>query len=73
LKLAGDYARAADSYAQALGIFTSIGRTDEAQQLQRDYRRCKMLARRASQFQDGQQIFNALRYWAAFEIIGDWQ
>jgi len=72
LKLAGDYGRAADSYAQALGIFTSIGRTDEAQQLQRDYRSCRMIARRASQFQDGHQIFNAIRYWA-FEIIGDWQ
>jgi CHAT domain-containing protein len=73
LKLGGDYARAADIYAQASSIFISVGRTDEAQQLQRDYRNCKMLARRASQFQDGRQIFNAIHYWAAFEIIGDWR
>jgi CHAT domain-containing protein len=73
LKLGGDYARAADIYAQAMEIFTSVGRTDEAQQLQRDYRSCKMLALRASQFQDGHQIFNAISLWAAFEIIGVWQ
>lgn len=62
---------AADAFAKAADIFTSIGGTAEAQQLQIDYQGCKLLARCGSVFQADRRIFSTARYYTAFEVIGD--
>ncbi|NES83269.1 MAG: CHAT domain-containing protein, partial [Moorea sp. SIO2B7] len=68
----GDYPRAAEAYAVAINILNSVGRSSEAETLQSEQRRYKLLAVHSNSFNPEQLIFNSPEYWVPFVIIGDW-
>ncbi|MFL5652798.1 MAG: CHAT domain-containing protein [Ktedonobacteraceae bacterium] len=69
---ARDYAGAGEAYREAQKKFKLIGNVKRARQVQADYDRA-LFAQGKSNFQPDKLIFQAARYWAAFEVIGAWQ
>jgi len=69
---ARDYAGAGEAYREAQKKFKLIGNITRARQVQADYEDA-LFAQGEGLFQPDKLIFQAARYWAAFEVIGAWQ
>ncbi len=76
----GDYTKATRAYQIAIKNLSVLSHyayrknlKEMQKKLENQYRRCRLLARRPHAFNPSKLIFNSSKYWASFEIIGDWQ
>jgi len=71
----GDYAKAAEAYAEAMNSLNLIGRQDQANTMQSSYKHCRNQAKKTQNIFDSNKSmgYDSPRYWTPFEIIGDWK
>lgn len=73
----GDYSGALSKFDLAVPSIVSLGYSDIAESLRQseNYRRSKLSVsrRRVSKFDPEKKIFDSPKYWAPFEILGDWR
>jgi CHAT domain-containing protein len=73
----GDYSGALAKFDLALQSIVNLGYSEIAKSLSesKNYTRSKLLAsrRRVTKFDPEKNIFDSPKYWAPFEILGDWR
>ena len=73
LAVGGAYTGATNTYTRAVEIFRITGYTSQAEKLEEIASQYALLASDAEEFQPKLCIFDNPKYWAAFEVIGDWK
>ncbi len=73
LAIGDDYAQAIIAYHQAIAAFRATGYTNEINELEEICSLWILLASDEDVLQPERRAFDHPNYWAAFEVIGDWQ